>query len=136
MLKEWTDEYLIGIEEIDQQHKRFFDAAHGLYEGILNCEGEHAVAEAVEFLRKYAVEHFQTEEAFMRKHDFPRLAEHQQLHVAFFESLDQLVDDFKVFGPSQHLADRALEIAQDWLIEHIADEDNLYASHVRRRGSE
>ena len=105
MLKQWSDDYLVGIQEIDQQHRRFFDAAHRLYDEILNCQGEHAVGEAVEFLRHYAMEHFRTEEAFMRKHDFPRLAEHQQLHAQFFETLDQLVEDFNVFGPSQHLAD-------------------------------
>ena len=135
MLKEWSDEYLIGIDEIDEQHKRFFGTAHQLYDDILNCEGEKSVAEAVEFLRNYANKHFQTEEAFMRKCEFPRLEEHKRLHVQFFESLDQLVEDLNVFGPSQHLADRALEIAQDWLIDHIADEDNLYASHLRKQGS-
>jgi len=133
MLKEWSDEYKVGIDEIDTQHKRFFDASHQLYDDIVNCEGENSAAEAVGFLRKYAEEHFQTEEAFMRKHEFPRLQEHQQLHIQFFESLDQLVEDLEVFGPSQHLADRALEIAQDWLIDHIADEDNLYASHVKNK---
>jgi len=133
MVKEWSDEYLIGIDEIDAQHKRFFDAAHRLYDDILNCEGDKSVDEAVEFLRKYAREHFQSEEAFMRKHHFPRFAEHQQLHVQFFETLEELVEDLKVFGPSQHLADRALEIAQDWLIDHIADEDQLYATHVGRQ---
>jgi hemerythrin len=131
MLKEWSDDYLIGIGEIDEQHRAFFDASHRLYDDILNCEGENSVEEAVEFLRGYATRHFQTEEAFMRKHDFPRLAEHQQLHVAFFEALDQLVEDLKVFGPSQHLADQALDIAQDWLIDHIADEDHLYAAYVK-----
>jgi len=40
----------------------------------------------------------------------------------------------QVFGPSQALADRALEIAQDWLIDHIADEDSQYAAFVRDQG--
>ena len=133
MLKEWSDEYLIGIDELDAQHKGFFDAAHRLHDQIINCEGENTITEMVEFLRGYADKHFQTEEAFMSKHAYPRLEEHQQLHVAFFESLDQLLDDFKVFGPSQHLADQALEIAQDWLIDHIADEDVLYASHAKKQ---
>jgi hemerythrin len=131
MLKEWSDEYLIGIEELDEQHKGFFEAAHKLYDQILNCEGDKSIGEVVDYLRSYASRHFRTEEAFMRKHNYPRLEEHQQLHIAFFESLDQLVEDFKVFGPTQHLADQALEIAQDWLIDHIADEDVLYASHAK-----
>lgn len=132
-MRDWSDDYLIGIDEIDEQHRGFFDAAHRLYDQILNCEGEHGVEEAVAFLRDYAERHFQTEEAFMRKHGYPHLEAHRALHAAFFENLERLDDDLRVFGPSQHLADRALEVAQDWLIDHIADEDMQYANHVRRQ---
>ena len=103
-----------------------------MYDQILNCEGEHGVEDAVTFLRNYAERHFQTEEAFMREHEFPLLEEHVKLHDAFLESLELLADELQVFGPSQHLADRALDVAQDWLIDHIADEDMQYAVHVRR----
>jgi hemerythrin len=131
MLKAWSDEYSIGIETIDDQHKGFFDAAHRLYDHILNCEGEKVVEQSVEFLRDYANRHFQAEEAFMAQHGYPRLAQHKQLHSEFLEVLDGLVDDLHVFGPSQHLADRALEISQEWLIDHIADEDAQYAAYVK-----
>ena len=134
MLKDWSDDYLIGVDEIDEQHKGFFEAAHRLYDYILNCEGEKVVEESVEFLRDYAGKHFRTEEAFMEKHNFPGLEAHKKLHADFFGGLDMLTEDLRVFGPSQHLADRALEIAQDWLIEHIAEEDAQYASYVKGRG--
>jgi len=133
MFKDWSDEYLTGIAEIDGQHQGFFEAAHRLYDRILNCEGEHGVEDAVAFLRDYAARHFQAEEAFMREHEFPRWEEHRTLHEAFFENLEHLVEDLQVFGPSQHLADRALDVAQDWLINHIIDEDMQYATHVKRR---
>ncbi len=38
----------------------------------------------------------------------------------------------KVFGPTQHLAEQTLEITQDWLVDHIADEDTQYATHVKK----
>jgi hemerythrin len=132
MLKQWSDEYRIGLSEIDQQHQGFFAAAHQLYDKILNCEGELVVEETVSFLRNYAEKHFRDEEALMSEYAYPQLAEHQRLHIQFFEQLDQLTEDLKVFGPSQHLADRALEIAQDWLIDHIADVDVQYAAHIRK----
>ena len=131
MLKEWSDDYLIGIEEIDTQHKGFFEATHRLYDHLLNCEGEKIVEESIEFLRKYAEMHFRVEEAFMHMHGFPRLEQHKKLHTEFFEELDTLLNDLKVFGPSQHLADHALEISQDWLVHHIADEDSQYAAYAK-----
>jgi hemerythrin len=86
----------------------------------------------VEFLKDYALRHFQAEEELMAKHGYPGLAHHQQLHSEFLEVLEGLVADLAVFGPSQHLADRALEISQDWLIHHIVDEDTLYAEYLKQ----
>ncbi len=83
-MRDWSDDYLIGIDEIDGQHRGFFDAAHRLYDQILNCEGEHGVEEAVAFLRDYAESHFQTEEAFMRKHGYPHLEGHQDAARGLF----------------------------------------------------
>jgi hemerythrin len=133
-MRDWSDDYLTGVPEIDAQHRGFFDAAQALYDRILNCEGEHGVEDAVAFLRDYAEKHFRTEESFMRAHGFPGLEAHQRLHAAFFENLERLFDDLEVFGPSQQLADRALEVAQDWLLDHIMEEDMQYAAHVRGRG--
>ena len=89
------------------------------------------VEEAVEFLRDYADRHFRTEEAFMESHKFPGLERHKGLHGAFLEGLDMLNDELKLFGPSQHLADRALEVAQDWLLDHITEEDMQYVMYVK-----
>lgn len=133
MLKDWSDDYLLGVEDIDAQHKGFFEATHRLYDSILDCEGEKAVEEALEFLRGYAAQHFQAEEALMQRHGFPGLESHKQLHVAFFEALDMLLDELRVFGPSQDLANRALEVAQEWLIDHIIDEDSQYATYIKRQ---
>ncbi|MBK5966089.1 hemerythrin [Thiocystis minor] len=135
MLRDWSDIYLVGIAEIDRQHQGFFIAAHRLYEEILDREGKSAVVEAMTFMREYAEQHFQTEEAFMRRHDYPGLKEHLRLHARFFRHLDELDNDLMIFGPSQDLADRALDITQDWLIDHIADEDMLYSLHVKAGGS-
>jgi hemerythrin len=131
MLKTWSDDYSLGIQAIDEQHKGFFEAGHRLYDSILNCEGEKMVEESVEFLRDYANRHFQTEEGFMAKHAYPHLDQHKKLHTEFLEVLDGLIDDLELYGPSQHLADRALEISQEWLINHIIEEDSRYAQYIK-----
>ncbi|WP_295389417.1 bacteriohemerythrin [uncultured Thiodictyon sp.] len=131
MLRDWSDVYSVGIPEIDEQHQGFFAASHRLYEQILDRDAKQGVQEALAFMRHYADSHFQAEEAFMRQHDYPALKAHQALHAAFFARLDALAEDLATFGPSPDLADRALDLTQDWLVEHIADEDVLYALHAR-----
>jgi len=130
MSREWSDNYLLGIGVIDEQHKGFFDASQKLYDDMVNVRGEESVEETVEFLRQYARTHFQTEEGFMQQHGYPGLEAHKQLHIDFLEGLDHLSEDLQVFGPSQHLAERALEISRDWLLDHILEEDTQYAKYV------
>jgi hemerythrin len=134
MVKDWSDAYRIGIDAIDDQHQGFFAAAHRLHDHILDCRGEQDVESTIEFLADYAATHFRAEEALMERHGYPLLEGHKRLHAAFFERLDELLHDLRVFGPSQHLADRALEVAQDWLIDHIVDEDAHFAAHLGERG--
>ncbi|AHF02782.1 hemerythrin [Marichromatium purpuratum 984] len=131
MLKEWSDVYSIGIPEIDEQHRCFFAASHRLYNEILDRKGKEAVEGAVSFMREYAERHFSTEEAFMTEHGYPDLKDHLQQHAAFFRRLDILEQELQMFGPTQDLAERALDITQDWLIDHIADEDMLYSLHIK-----
>jgi len=132
MLQDWSDKYLLEIDEIDAQHKKFFDATHRLYDDIVNARGEHAVEEALTFLRSYATEHFQAEEAFIEKNGYPRVDDHKKLHVDFIEKLDELADEFDIYkAPTQGMADQILELTQDWLLYHIIDEDTLYAEHAK-----
>jgi len=136
MLRDWSDVYSVGIAEIDHQHQGFFAASHRLYQRILEREELRAVEEALAFMRDYAASHFSTEESFMRDHAYPALATHQALHAAFFKRLDALAEDLATFGPSQDLADRALDLTQDWLVDHITDEDVLYALHARSHAAD
>jgi len=128
----WSDSYLIGIDEIDKQHKKFFEVVHKFYMDILTCEGETAVEKTLEFLKSYAVEHFQSEEAFLKKYEYPRIEDHKKLHKEFIEKFDTLADQFNTLGPTQGLADEALDMTQNWLTDHISDEDAKYAAHVNQ----
>jgi len=132
MLQDWSGKYLLDIDDIDAQHKKFFEATHRLYDDIVNARGEHAVEEALAFLRSYAIEHFQSEEAFIEKSGYSGLEDHKKLHVEFIEKLDGIADEFDIYqAPTQGMADQILELTQDWLLYHIIDEDTLYAKHVK-----
>ena len=49
-----------------------------------------------------------------------------------------MMQELKLFGPSQHLADRVWEITQEWLVNHILEEDCRYAHYIKENdlGSE
>ena len=131
MLQKWSDRFELGIASIDTQHREFFAATHQLYDEILNAQGEKAVESSLTFLHSYAAGHFRTEEALMEQHGYPGLDSHRQLHTDFMERLDALLAEQEVYhAPSQYMADQILELTQDWLISHIADQDTLYRDYI------
>ena len=68
----------------------------------------------------------------MKKHEYPGLAAHQELHALFLDKLDGLTGEYDVYrAPTQWMADQILELTQGWLLAHITDEDTHYAEHVR-----
>ncbi len=133
MLIDWSDEYSVGIPAIDEQHKFFFEAVHRLHKECLANEGEHVVLETLVFLENYVVGHFQAEEALMREHEYARVDEHAKLHIEFLKQFRELIGPFKELGPSQQLAESMGEMVQQWLVDHIAKADMLYAKHIRER---
>jgi hemerythrin len=132
MVLDWSDDYLIGIEHIDEQHKQFFAIVHRLHEECLTCKGEDVVQETLDFLRDYAVNHFTGEEGFMREHEYPGVDQHAELHAAFLDKYAELMLEFNELGPSQDLAERTADLVQGWLVDHIAEADAGYAAHVKK----
>ena len=135
MAREWSDKYAVGIQQIDGQHRRFFDAAQDLADQVINCTGEDAVEGALKFLRRYAKEHFADEELLMQQHAFPGLKAHQGLHSEFIEALEQLEEEHDIYqAPTQDMADEILDLTQGWLLDHILNEDVQYVGYVTAKG--
>ena len=135
MLIDWSDKYCIGIPKIDAQHKIFFEAVHRLNKECLADEGEQVVLETLVFLENYVRSHFQDEMALMREHEYPHIEKHRKLHAEFLKRYLELIVEFKESGPSQGLAERVGEMVQGWLVNHIAEADRAYASHVMEPGN-
>ena len=54
------------------------------------------------------------------------------VEFTFMNGLDEFIEEYNTHKtPSQDIADEVLKIAQDWLIDHIADVDMVYATHVK-----
>ena len=132
MLIDWSDDYLIGIDMIDKQHQEFFARVHRLYESCLASEGEKDVQEMLDFLKNYAIEHFQAEEAFMKQHRYPGVEEHSKLHATFLDEYSKLSEEYRNLGSNQDLADNITDMVQNWLIDHIAEADRDYARHAKK----
>jgi hemerythrin len=76
----WSSQFETGVDLIDSQHKALFEAVNKLETSFSLGNTDDTVKKSLDFLVKYTVEHFQTEEQFMREAGYPGLAEHLAEH--------------------------------------------------------
>ena len=91
MYVDWSEEFSVGVKEIDQQHKRFIVIMNDLYEALENQDERIVLGDIITQLAAYANYHFLTEEKYMDEYDYEGTTQHKKEHQA-------LRDDIAVFG--------------------------------------
>lgn len=92
-LLEWRDDFTIGIEEVDHEHREMIGLINALYAAL----GDDRSSERVEgFLGEiYAgiSAHFALEEKVMRARHYGSLTEHKSDHERLLDDLRDLMDE-------------------------------------------
>jgi hemerythrin len=128
----WTANLAIGVPFVDSDHQGLFTLVNQLHEDMMGGKGKDATRELLKALHQYASGHFEREERLLSQRGYPRLAEHQGLHATFIAKLDQIQDKFD-HGSALVNID-LLRFLKTWLTEHIAAEDQTYATYLKEHG--
>jgi len=125
---EWNDDYSVGIEEIDKQHKHLI----GIGAELMNMVKHHStddmyddVLDAVERMKDYTVYHFATEEQMMQRAGFDDIEEHKEQHVKFIDKLN----DFEISELDENQSEFIMDILKfisTWIFKHIIGSDFEY----------
>jgi len=126
----WDPELETGIDVIDAQHRTLFEAVNNLADSFKSGQASVQARESLGFLAKYSIEHFLTEERFMRSMGYPDLPSHRIEHGKLVSQLQTL----QVRQDQGYLvtAEVATFVA-DWLKHHIQEADMGYVRFTRRR---
>jgi len=123
----WKEEYVIGVELIDEQHKKLIEIANKVYELLKNdflTDKYDRIVEVIEELANYTVFHFKSEEEYMLSIGYKKLLSHKVEHDEFIEKINSF--DLSQIDESQekHLID-ILNFIITWIDEHIIRKDKL-----------
>lgn len=117
----FTDDCLLGVEMIDNEHKELFRIINEIQE-LLNNEmiedKYHQILEMVERLKEYAEQHFQHEEAYMESIHHLELELQKQQHLIFCEKIDE-ADARSTGSEQQEFLEDLLKYLVTWLYRHI-----------------
>lgn len=119
----WKDDYCIGNEVIDSQHKKLFDILNQLY--IASEQGREIedVLELFDELDRYTKYHFEEEEKFFSTLSSVEMEAHQEMHQFFINELAKTVQQSLRIGS---LSLGLIYFLTDWLVYHIQVEDRKY----------
>ncbi|GHT90983.1 hypothetical protein AGMMS49545_14460 [Betaproteobacteria bacterium] len=129
----WSDEYSVGIDEIDEQHKTLFTLIDRLHQAILHKEGSKVCGGILNELVDYTRIHFSLEQTLMRVGGYPEYAEHCGLHKALVDEVEAL--QHKIETGQAAISFELLQFLRNWLTKHILGEDMKYGSYFRKQGA-
>ena len=124
---EFTDEYLVGIEFVDEQHRRLFNIVDRAYRLIReNKEEDHTedIRDILRRLQEYTEFHFGEEEAYMKKIHYEGLEAQLRAHHGFIDRLNSAAQEDLENEGAEHL-EELVEFLLNWLIQHILKMDKL-----------
>jgi len=122
----WQEDYSIGIQEIDDQHKEMVVHFDSIEKCIESGKEFYLLIQHVTELVQYSKFHFKFEEALMRLSGYPRSSLHKAQHEEFFTVLAEIGPNFT----STVNKSSVLKVASVSMIRHIIDDDRLYAEYL------
>ena len=129
---EWKEEYSVGIEKLDGQHKEIVTHLNSLYQALKEGKGKEALDSILNGLVQYTKKHFTTEESLLKLYKYPGYDEHKQKHQKMTEhviKLKQQFDSGDISSPIQ-----ITNFLKDWLSKHIVGTDKAYGPFLNEKG--
>ena len=129
----WDDTLLTGVEEIDNQHKKLFDAIVAFHDRLIDAHNNDIVKPVLKMLVEYVHFHFSSEEKRMEACGYPDIDHHKGQHKVFTGNLAGLVKKYQAKNPL--VAREILLSLTEWYRRHILCLDKELAKYIKEHPS-
>jgi len=116
----WNDDYSIGHDVIDSEHKRLFEIADQIFSINNPLMDNAAIKKIVHELYDYMKKHFEHEEDFMSRVVYSDFGTHKEKHA---EIICEMNDILKLSKNFIQIENRLVSLMRKWLLDHILKED-------------
>jgi hemerythrin len=121
----WSEGFNLGIEAIDQQHRKIVDYINQLYEAFTGGQPQKKLGKMLNELVDYTNYHFDFEENLQEKAGYPFLDAHKKTHGLFAKR----ISDFQTrFEKGEDIFRDADNLLSTWLFDHLKHDDADYIS--------
>ena len=121
----WKEQFSIGVDHIDEQHKSLFaktvELTNLVKDGVE--KNRAAIIDIIVFLKGYALEHFRAEEAYQKSIGYAGFEEHQSQHKAFIKTVLKHERSLTESGFAEAEVQNFTKTLTEWLSFHVANSD-------------
>jgi hemerythrin len=130
----WDDSFLIGIKELDHEHKVLIDNINRLHEELARHDEKSAIDKCLGDIYARMQAHFALEEHVMKEHGYKHFDEHKREHDELLDSyteyMAQFLNDTGV-SSSNTIEDKL----KHWVINHIVTSDKKMSLMIQEKDS-
>lgn len=128
----WNSKHSVGVQAMDGEHMRMYDAINDLYAAVLECKQRSEIGPLLHNVVNCTRAHFSSEEAILEATKYPELAAHKLKHEFLLAEVEKLVarfdlGDLTLSGPS-------LNFLRYWMNAHIQNDDLCYGVWLNAHG--
>lgn len=124
---EFTQDCVIGVEQIDDEHRHLFGIIHSIMDMLHNNylpDRYSQIKGLLAELDQYAEQHFEHEEAYMEKIRDPELILQRSQHTVFRNKVrDWEFKDIEEMEEQTQLLEEMMLFLAEWLYQHIIGSD-------------
>lgn len=124
----WKKEYSIGVEEIDEQHKKLLDIANKFISAKVEGREFEVLKETFVNLVEYTKIHFATEEQHMINNNYYGYEEHKRQHQVLIGQVKRILENFH--KEQSRATEDLLTLLKNWLVKHMIDHDKQYGKFL------
>jgi hemerythrin len=123
----WNDDFNLGIEEIDNEHRALVTLINALHDAMSAGASRADIVEGTSRIHALVAAHFAREEAFMREIRYMAYAEHKEDHDLLLDDLHDMIDE--VGRDGEYDEARLSADLQYWFSEHFRTHDARLHRH-------
>lgn len=131
-LIEWRDEFLIGVPDVDHEHREMIALINALHASLGEGAEREAVLDVLGRIHDQIASHFALEEKIMRDTEYDGYPSHKSDHEALLDELRDIMDRVEDDGTfDEKRLSRELDV---WFTEHFRTQDARFHRHVHASG--
>jgi len=133
----WKKEFELGIESIDNQHKKLLEIGNRVNDLLAihsDDKNYDEIIKVIEDLKDYTIYHFKTEEDLFIKYNYTEYNQHKKEHEGFTQYINSV--NYNLVEENQGIfLENLLKKIVNWVFQHIITSDYMYKDYLITLGA-